>query len=78
MSEQVGDQVENLKLLLAALAHEMKMPVTSIMGYSDSLLNVRLSQRQRELALQNIHKTGVRMEQMCTKLVGMYENEAIE
>ncbi len=80
MSEQVEAQVENLELLLGALAHEMKTPVTSIMGYSDSLLHVRLSEAQREQALLNIHSAGVRMEQMSAKLlalVGMYENEAI-
>ena len=54
--------------------------MTSIMGYSESLLNVRLSERQKKQALQNIHSAGVRMEQMSAKLlalVGMYENEAI-
>lgn len=81
MSEQVEEQVETLQLLLGALAHEMKTPVTSIIGYADSLLHVRLNKEQKEKAVQYIYQSGVRMEQMSSKLlslIGTYENESIE
>lgn len=81
MSETVEKQVDDLQLLLGAVAHEMKTPVTSIMGYSDSLLHVRLSREQQKRALEHIYAAGFRMEKMSAKLlslVGMYENEAID
>ena len=58
MSGQVEKQVEDLELLLGALAHEMKTPVTSIMGYADSLLRVKLSPGQQELSLIHIYEAG--------------------
>lgn len=81
MSEQVERQVEDLELLLGALAHEMKTPVTSVMGYADSLLHVRISGEQRQRAIENIYDAGVRMEQMSAKLLGLigrYDNESLE
>lgn len=81
MSKQVKQQVEDLQLLLGALAHEMKTPVTSVIGYADSLLHVRLSEKQKEKALHGICDSGRRMETMSSKLlslIGMYENDTIE
>lgn len=81
MSEQVEQKVEDLQLLLGALAHEMKTPLTSIMGYADSLLHVRLPAAQQEKALRHIYDSGLRMEKMSSKLlslIGMYENQTIE
>ena len=69
--------MEDLELLLGALAHEMKTPVTSIMGYADSLLRVKLSPGQQEKAAASIYAAGKRMEKMSSKLlslVGLYEN----
>lgn len=80
MSVQVEQKVEDLQLLLGAMAHEMKTPITSIVGYSDSLLHVRLPKEQLQRGLERIYEAGMRMETMSSKLlslVGMYENEAI-
>lgn len=81
MSVRIAGQVEDLHVLLGALAHEMKTPVTSIMGYADTLLHVRLSEEQKRKSLRNIYEAGLRMETMSAKLlalVGMYENGAIK
>ena len=80
MSDQVEQQVEDLQLLLGALAHEMKTPMTSVMGYADSLLHVRLPKEAQTAALQRIYESGARMEQLSSRLLsllGLYENDSI-
>ena len=80
MSQAVQEQVENLKLLLGALAHEMKTPLTAINGYAQTLLTLRLSEEQKQRSLEHIRASSMRMEQMSSKLlalVGLYENDAI-
>ncbi len=81
MSDQLQEQIEDLQFLLGAMAHEMKTPLTSIMGYTDSLLHVRLSEKQREQSLEVIRRCAGRLDQMSGKLMqlaGLYENEEIE
>jgi signal transduction histidine kinase len=81
MSDQIRQQIEDLKLLPGAMAHEMKTPLTNIMGYADSLLHVRLSERQREQSLEAIFRSAERLNRMSGKLlqlVGLYENREIE
>ena len=80
MSDQVEQQVEDLQLLLGALAHEMKTPMTSVMGYADSLLHVRLPKEAQTAALKRIYESGARMEQLSSRLLsllGLYENDSI-
>lgn len=81
MSDQIQQQIEDLKLLLGAMAHEMKTPLTSIIGYADSLLHVRLSDQQKEQSLEAIYRCAGRLNQMSGKLlqlIGFYENQEIE
>lgn len=81
MAGQIETQIEDLKLLLGALTHEIKTPMTSIIGYSDSLLHVDLSETQKIQALQYIYREGKRLELLSGKmmsLLGVYENETIE
>ncbi|RGY97013.1 HAMP domain-containing sensor histidine kinase [Clostridium sp. AM58-1XD] len=80
MSDRIEQQIEDLELLLGALSHEMKTPVTNIMGYSDSLLHVRLNELQKEKALEAIYRSAGRLNQMSGKLlqlIGLYENQEI-
>lgn len=80
MTEKVEKQVEDLELLLGALAHEIKTPMTAVIGYSDSLLHVKLSEEQKERSLEQIHDAGLRLERLSSKmlsLLGKYENEEV-
>ena len=87
MAEQIENQVTELSLeserrrqMLGSLTHEMKTPMTSIMGYADSLLHVNLKEAQKESALQHIHAECGRLVRISSKLmslIGMYDNESI-
>lgn len=75
--QEVADKQE---LMLGALAHEMKTPLTSIIGYSDSLLHVKLKEEQKERALMHINREGRRMEALSGKMLqmlGLYKNNAV-
>ena len=87
MAARIEDQVTELsqvseqrRQLLGSLTHEMKTPMTSIIGYSDTLLHVNLKKEQQERALWHIHKECSRLERLSSKLmslIGLYENDSI-
>ncbi|MDE7133578.1 MAG: HAMP domain-containing histidine kinase [Lachnospiraceae bacterium] len=87
MAAQIENQVTELSLeserrrqMLGSLTHEMKTPMTSIMGYADSLLHVNLKKDQKESALQHIYTECGRLVRISSKLmslIGMYDNDSI-
>lgn len=87
MAGRIENQIEELrtlseqrKILLGSLTHELKTPMTSIIGYSDTLLRVKVSDVQRDKALEHIHRECRRLEKLSAKmmnLLGLYENNAI-
>lgn len=80
MADRVERQVDDLHLLLGALTHEIKTPMTSIIGYSDTLLRVKLSEDQQRRALENINHAGRRLERLSVKmlaLLGSYRTEEL-
>ncbi len=87
MAAQIENQVTELSLeserrrqMLGSLTHEMKTPMTSIMGYADSLLHVNLKEAQKESALQHIYTECGRLVRISSKLmslIGMYDNDSI-
>ena len=87
MAERIEHQVEALseetqrqRQMLGSLTHEMKTPMTSIMGYADSLLHVNLKEEYRQQALRHIYEECGRLGRLGSKLmclIGMYDNDSI-
>ncbi len=87
MADQIENQVTELeqeserrRQLLGSLTHEMKTPMTSIIGYSDTLLNVNLKGEQMQRALYHIKEECSRLERLGSKLMslmGLYDNDSI-
>lgn len=87
MAEQIEEQVRSLeqeserrRQLLGSLTHELKTPMTSIIGYSDTLLNVNLKKEQQQRALYHIKEQCARLERLGSKLMSLmdlYDNDSI-
>lgn len=78
MSETVEQKILTLKdtahrreLLLGALTHEMKTPMTAIIGFSDSLLSMPLNEERRMEAAHEIHEAALRIERLSQKMMQM-------
>ena len=63
------EQARRRELLLGALTHEMKTPMTAIIGFSDSLLSMPLTEEQRMDASHEIHEAALRTERLSQKMM---------
>lgn len=83
MTGKIKEQIESLsninrtqKQLIGSLAHELKTPMTAIIGYADTLLTVRLTPERQEKALIYIENECRRLSRLSMKmleLTGLYE-----
>lgn len=65
----------------AAFAHELKTPLTSIIGYADMLNTMQLSEEERREAYYYIYSQGKRLESLSHKLlelVSLHKNELVK
>lgn len=76
MAEHIEDHVQALsrtnesqQQLLGSLAHELKTPMTAIIGYADTLLAVRLSDDRRAKALRYIGSECRRLSRLSSKML---------
>ncbi|MCH1981929.1 HAMP domain-containing histidine kinase [Ruminococcus sp. OA3] len=60
---------EQRKLLLAALTHELKTPMTAVIGYSETLMKVSLSPGQMRDAVAYINRECRRIERLSQKMM---------
>ena len=87
MADKMEEQMEELETvserrrqLLGSLTHELKTPMTSILGYSDTLLHVKISEEQQKKALEHINSECRRLERLSGKmmtLIGLYDEDRI-
>lgn len=67
--EVLEDTAEQRKLLLSVLTHELKTPMTAIIGYSESLMKFSLSSEQKEDSIAYIHLECRRIERLSQKMI---------
>jgi len=67
--ETLDDTLTQRKLLLSALTHELKTPMTVIIGYSEALMKVSLSKEQKEDSIAYINRECRRIERLSQKMI---------
>ncbi len=60
---------EKRRLFMANLTHELKTPMTSIIGYSETLMKVKISEQKKEKAISHIFHECRRVERLSQKLM---------
>ncbi len=66
---ELTEESERRKLLLGALAHELKTPMTAIIGFSDSQIKMPLTDEQKTHCAEQILLAGRRTERISQKLM---------
>ena len=78
ITKPLQDTNEAQRQLIGSMSHELKTPLTAIKGYSETLLQVKLSREQEEKALDYINRESGRLSRLSEKmmeLTKLYEPE---
>lgn len=85
MAQQLSDKITELEdiikqqeLFMGSFAHELKTPMTSIIGYADLLRMQNMSEEEKLDAYQYIYSEGKRLQSLSFKLLNLFvtqENE---
>lgn len=82
MADRLVEQMQEKELeakqkedFTAAFAHELKTPLTSIIGYADMLNTIELSMEERQEAYYYIYSQGKRLESLSHKLLELVSME---
>lgn len=82
MADKLVEQMKEKELeakqkedFTAAFAHELKTPLTSIIGYADMLNTIQLSEQEKQEAYFYIFKQGKRLESLSHKLLELISME---
>ncbi len=66
--QALQDMIHQREQFVADFTHEVKTPMTSIIGYADTLRRLELSEDNRQKAYDYIYSEGKRLESMSMKL----------
>ncbi len=78
--QELQEHAESQEAFTAAFAHELKTPLTSIIGYAEMIRSMSLSQEEEMMAADYIFSEGKRLETLSYKLLHLFllQNEEIE
>lgn len=68
---KLQDDVRRQEEFTAAFAHELKTPLTSIIGYADTLRQMELSREETDMCADYIYRQGKRLQTLSYKLLEM-------
>ena len=66
---QLEEEIEAREEFMGAFAHELKTPLTAIIGYADMLRSHKLDEEQRMMSSNYIYTEGKRLEAMSFRLL---------
>ena len=66
---ELNDAVRRQEEFTGAFAHELKTPLTSIIGYSELLMTTELSEEARMMSAGYIYQDGKRLERLAYKMM---------
>ncbi len=67
--DELKDSMERQEIFMGDFAHELKTPMTAIIGYADLLRSRKLSDTQRREAANYIFSEGKRLEKLSLKIL---------
>ena len=78
MAESIQQEDEKQKTFLATVSHELRTPISYIKGYSEAIQNQLLDGKEREEALELIHREAIRMERLTNELLQLVRKQKEE
>lgn len=66
--DELNDMIHRRDQFVADFTHEIKTPMTTIIGYADTMRSIELSREEQIMALNYIFSEGRRLERMSAKL----------
>lgn len=68
---RLQNEVQRQEEFTAAFAHELKTPLTSIIGYADTIRQMELSPEENDMCADYIYRQGKRLQSLSYKLLEM-------
>ena len=69
MADSIQGNIEKLENFTGAFAHELKTPLTSIIGYSEMMNTMELEPEERRVCAEFINSQGKRLEALSQKML---------
>ena len=76
--QRLQDEVKRQEEFTAAFAHELKTPLTSIIGYADTIRQMELSPEENDMCADYIYHQGKRLQSLSYKLLEMTMADGVQ